>query len=309
MKKINNYEKLIVEEANIWSEGAKELVRKYGGAPEWSQLKNILYNKVYRGEFFEKQLDLIKDGDDVLELGCTTGWFTFEAWRRGANVDALDIADDALDIAKKNYVVLKTKEKRKNKIRFFKQDINFLDKNKNLKEKYDVIIAKGTLHHSAYLDKALDDIKKRMKTGSVLIVEEPNIVFGYQERLNAVFQIFLGEFGTSIFRTVRAVVNVFRAIFIGDFAHKIVHAHGLSPFEGVSEPELIHDLLKQKYKQKFRESYAAFMGNIVAPIENYPENLKNKLLPFLLWLNRIDKQLIKLGVAKGTNFWGVYQKK
>ena len=68
-----------------------------------------------------------------LDVGCGTGYFTYHAAKKGANILGIDYAEEGINIAKKKY-------KHKN-LKFEKLDV------KNVKEKFDIIVSIGVMEH------------------------------------------------------------------------------------------------------------------------------------------------------------------
>lgn len=302
------YKKLLAQEAAIWSKSSLELVKSYGGVPEWSGLRNLLYNQIYRGDYFNKELTYIKPNMNVLELGCSTGWFTFEAWRIGANIDAVDIAQEALSLARDHYQVLQTSEKKKNTIQFIHHDLSQLDSLK-LDKKYDVVVIKSVLHHLVDFEVTLKTVSKLMHAESILIVEDSNTTYTFQEPINASFHIFLNEIVPNLSKLLKACFRLPWALINWNFARSVVHAHDLSPFEGVSSGKEIKQSLVKHFTQTEYQEYAAYIGNITHPISRYPQKIQQTLKPWLHKLNTIDQWLIKRRLSRGTNFFAIYKKK
>jgi 2-polyprenyl-3-methyl-5-hydroxy-6-metoxy-1,4-benzoquinol methylase len=106
-------------------------------------------------ERFELAFELLGDltGKSVLDIGCGSGRYMFEAIHRGASeVIGLDAAPGAIEAARR----MATKLKMENKVRFIESD--FLDL--SVGRKYDVIFAVGYFDYiltpQAHLEKMLD---------------------------------------------------------------------------------------------------------------------------------------------------------
>ena len=134
------------------------------------------YNKVYiKGEkkhFTIKResvsLSEIKEvlkqvswkGKKVLDVGCGTGLFAFNAAKKGAIVLGIDFSTEAIDIANSQYT-------HKN-LKFQSMDVN------EIKEKFDVIVSNGTLEHMDDPLKSLKLFKKHLTKNGCIITTSPN---------------------------------------------------------------------------------------------------------------------------------------
>jgi len=96
----------------------------------------------------------------VLDVGCGTGFFAFNAAKKGANVLGIDYSKDAIDEAQARY-------KHKN-LRFKVSDV------KKIHEKFDVIVSNGTLEHMDNPLKILELFKLCLKPKGKIIITCPN---------------------------------------------------------------------------------------------------------------------------------------
>jgi SAM-dependent methyltransferase len=306
-----HYQTLIAEEARVWSKGTTELLRTLGGRPDWKTIQKAIYNKVYRGEYWIRAMETASPGLRALEVGCTTGWFALELWRRGADVDAIDISSDLLELGRSTYDDVARHESRPNKIRFIHADANFLDVNTELRDQYDLIFVHGTFHHLPYLERALAGIKARMHEKTLLITIDTDQPYAFQSTINAVATLFIRDVLLHGIRLGRGVLRLLRAIIDPRYASAVVHAHAHdgSPFEGVTEARDIKAALSNNFEAVERTSFGAFVPSLTTPFDQYPAQVGEKAVPLLLFLNRLDKKLIKWGLAKGNLFFGIYKKK
>jgi len=96
----------------------------------------------------------------VLEVGCGTGKFAYNAAKKGAVVLAIDFSDEAIKSAKKKY---------------FLPNLKFEQKNvSEIKDSFDVIVSIGTLEHMDYPLKTLKFLKKHIKLNGKIIITSPN---------------------------------------------------------------------------------------------------------------------------------------
>jgi ubiquinone/menaquinone biosynthesis C-methylase UbiE len=109
----------------------------------------------------------MRDGDDVLEVGCGNGYCAEELVKKfQVNVDATDFSLDLITIAQKRSL-----GKVKGRVNFVHQDVLEL----NAEEKYDLIFTERCLQNLVSWEdqqKALKNIVNAMKPGSKLVLLE-----------------------------------------------------------------------------------------------------------------------------------------
>jgi ubiquinone/menaquinone biosynthesis C-methylase UbiE len=100
----------------------------------------------------------------VLEIGCGTGLLTQEIVKTGAEIYAIDISPQLLDIAVKSIS--------ESNVHFQIQNAYQLDYPDDL---FDAVVGSSTLHHLD-TDKALKEFHRVLKPGGLLLFTEPNMV-------------------------------------------------------------------------------------------------------------------------------------
>ncbi|MBA3064905.1 class I SAM-dependent methyltransferase [bacterium] len=106
----------------------------------------------------------IEKGKNILEIGCGTGIFTVGAAETGANVTAVDISPELLNIAKTYHVG--------SNIKYLTEDaenMSFAD------GEFDVVMGNSVLHH-LNLSLALPEIHRVLKKGGCALFSEPNML-------------------------------------------------------------------------------------------------------------------------------------
>lgn len=91
---------------------------------------------------------------NVLEVGCGDGLNSIFLYKKGCNVDAIDISDFAIDIAKKRY----------RDINYICDDFISTDK---LQKKYDLIFDKGCFHGTANQIGFIKKISSLLSNGGI----------------------------------------------------------------------------------------------------------------------------------------------
>ncbi|MDD5491363.1 MAG: class I SAM-dependent methyltransferase, partial [bacterium] len=118
---------------------------------------------VRRAQYFIR-LGRLTRGTKVLEIGCGTGVFTRQLAPTGASVTAIDISPDF--IAKASQIGAGSN------VSFKVEDIHSLSFQD---ETFDAVVGSSVLHHLE-LKPALNEIKRVLKSGGVLVFTEPNMM-------------------------------------------------------------------------------------------------------------------------------------
>lgn len=115
-----------------------------------------------RASYFIQRGDIIA-GKKVLEIGCGTGEFTKRIAQTGADITAIDISPDLLEIARKTIPNLT--------VGFRVQNVEKLDFEDG---SFDVVIGSSILHH-LNLNPALKEVYRVLKRGGGIVFTEPNM--------------------------------------------------------------------------------------------------------------------------------------
>ncbi len=106
----------------------------------------------------------LKPGMTILELGCGTGYFTKELARSGAEIVAIDVSADLLEIAKANCPV--------SNVRYDIQDacaLTYPD------AAFDSVLGSSILHHLE-IESAVREIRRVLKPDGTIYFTEPNML-------------------------------------------------------------------------------------------------------------------------------------
>jgi 2-polyprenyl-3-methyl-5-hydroxy-6-metoxy-1,4-benzoquinol methylase len=106
----------------------------------------------------------LRPGMTVLELGCGTGSFTRELARSGADIIAIDVSPELLEIAKADCSAPN--------IQFQIQNAYALGYSEGV---FDSVVGSSVLHHLE-VEKALRDIYRVLKPGGTIYFTEPNML-------------------------------------------------------------------------------------------------------------------------------------
>jgi len=106
----------------------------------------------------------LKPGMSILELGCGAGYFTRELARSGAEIVAIDVSIDLLEIAKAN--------SSPPNVRYEMQDACALTYPDAV---FDSIVGSSILHHLE-IESALREVYRVLKPGGTIYFTEPNML-------------------------------------------------------------------------------------------------------------------------------------
>jgi SAM-dependent methyltransferase len=100
----------------------------------------------------------------ILEIGCGTGYFTRELTQRGADIVAIDVSPDLLEIAKAKYSAPNVRYEIQNAYALTYADAMF-----------DSVVGSSILHHLE-IEEALREIYRVLKPGGTIYFTEPNML-------------------------------------------------------------------------------------------------------------------------------------
>ena len=106
----------------------------------------------------------LKRGMTVLELGCGAGYFTQELVRSGADIVAIDVSPELLEIARSNCSAPNVKYQLENAYQLSYDDAVF-----------DSVVGSSVLHHLE-IEKALRDVYRVLKPAGTIFFTEPNML-------------------------------------------------------------------------------------------------------------------------------------
>jgi SAM-dependent methyltransferase len=112
----------------------------------------------------EMLISHLKPGMTVLELGCGTGYLTQELARSGAEVVAIDISPELLEIAKANCSAPNVRYQIENAYSMSYDDAVF-----------DSVVGSSVLHHLE-IEEALRGVYRVLKPGGTIYFTEPNML-------------------------------------------------------------------------------------------------------------------------------------
>jgi len=106
----------------------------------------------------------LKPGMTILELGCGTGYFTRELAHSGADIVAIDVLPELLEIAKANCSAQNVRYEIQNAYALTYPDATF-----------DSVVGSSVLHHLE-IEEAVREIYRVLKPGGTIYFTEPNML-------------------------------------------------------------------------------------------------------------------------------------
>ena len=172
-----NYRKLLKEEAKAFDKQIKKRI-KIGFVPDLRKnkfLKNF-YNNIWRekkfvkihwGQIINQIINLSKkNGKNVLEIGCGSGFLCLELARNKLDVTGIDVSSKSIKSAKE----YKNKLNEKLNLNYIAMDANDVVK---IKKRYSSIIFFRSLHHFKDYKKIINLSYKILEKNGQLIIFEP----------------------------------------------------------------------------------------------------------------------------------------
>ena len=96
----------------------------------------------------------------ILDVGCGTGYFSYKAAKKGADVLGIDFSTEAIEIAQSKY--------QHSHLKYQQMDV------KKIEGKYDVIVSIGTLEHMDNPLQILKLFKRHLNPKGKIIITSPN---------------------------------------------------------------------------------------------------------------------------------------
>lgn len=150
-----SYDDLIAKESGHWANVQAD--------PENPQIwDDPVLQEIFFGAQRRHLVDrVVANGPAILELGCGEGNLALDLARRKLRVTAIDLSSERINRARSKAA------KAKLKVRFQVGDLNVMRLAKN---RYDCVVANGSLHHIFNVDHLLDEARKSLKPNGSLVV-------------------------------------------------------------------------------------------------------------------------------------------
>lgn len=282
-----SYQQKLADEAALWGRVAEEQAERL--PPDWRYHRHLRHNAVVHARDIDALLSRIAPGMAALELGCASGWLTLAMAQRGAIAHGIDISDRAIAVARDYYETIK--DTVPGAVTYAVTDLNALDLPPAT---YDVIAAKGVLHHLVRLEHVIDQVYAALKPGGLFWVSDthgdeslPVTLLAGALTLALPTQVSYREKGRGLLRFgLRAPQRVRASI----------QADGLSPFEGAGRDQDWVALVRQRFTVERMARKPAVTGYIAAQLA-LPDRVA---IPLLRALAVPDRWAVRLGLLRST---------
>ncbi len=286
MQEITYAEKLAME-AEIWGSIAEQQALTV--PPDWRYHRDLRHNAIMHAAHIDALLNHVKPGSSVLELGCGSGWLTVGMAQRGAQVRGLDIGNKAIEIARTYYESVKGTIA--GSATYEVADLNKVDLPV---ERYDVVVAKGVLHHLLNPKGLVDQIHQTLRPGGLLWICDIN----GEERLPT---ILIASALTFVLPTQISYRDKIHGLFrfglhAPEHIKASMQASGCSPFEGAGRQWNWLELVGNRFVIEQRIDHPSFTGYVTAET-NLPDRFA---LPLLRVMYKLDYALVKYGILHST---------
>lgn len=281
------YQQQLSAEAELWGEEAERLAATV--PPEWRYHRKLRHNVIVHGPEIEVLLGLVRPGMSALELGCASGWLTLALAQQGADAMGMDLSEKSLAVARAYYETVRPSVK--GTAAYMSADLNHLQ----LPEKsYDVIVVKSVLHHLVRPEQVIAEIRKALKPGGLVWIDDTN----GDETLSAA--LIAGGL-CLLLPTQTPYADKFRALLrfglrAPERVKASIEAHGLSPFEGAGREHDWLALVYQHFTIERRVSLPGITGYVSAQLK-LPDRLA---IPILKTLRAVERLLLRLRLIKST---------
>lgn len=283
-----SYQTLLDQEGQVWGEAARQVTEST--PPDWRYMRRTPAVVFVYNPYLNTILNRIQPGWRVLEIGCSSGWLSLEMARHGAQVEGIDIAPAAIQIAQQ--YASANPPPAPGSVTYRVADINTLVLEPDC---YDLVVVVGALHHLAEVQGVLDQIRQALTTQGLLFVIDPLDT----PRVNS---LIIGGLTMLLPTTLSYRDKFYHLRRLG--THSVAHmrdsieAQGLSPFEGFGRHQQPLQLIQAMFEIESLHYESAFVGYLVHNMRLPHRALMG--IGRLLWV--FDKILVKSHVLKGLNY-------
>ncbi len=281
-----DYQTLIAAEGAVWSAAARDLAAKW--RPDWRDMRRTRHYAVVDGRTIEWLLALVQPGWRVLEIGCSSGWLALEMARRGAHVEGVDVAAEAISLAQ----AYAAEHPPRGSVSYRVMDVNYAP----LPEAhYDLIVMIGVLHHLAEVRAVLERVRAALKPNGLLYVGDPfdtptpNALIAGALTFILPTQVRYRDKVRHLLRLRGQAVERMKAS---------IEARGLSPFEGYGRHQEPLEVIRELFQIESLHTHNAFVGYVIANLamtEWLAVLIGRLLLPF-------DWLAVRLRLLKGLSY-------
>lgn len=282
-----NYQEKLASEAALWGRVAEEQAERL--PPDWRYHRALRHNAVVHARDIDALLAHITPGMKALELGCASGWLTLAMAQRGAAAHGIDISDGAIAVARAYYESIK--DTVPGAVTYAVADLNALDLPPVA---YDVIAAKGVLHHLVRLEHVIEQVYVALKPGGLFWVSDTYGDESLPATLLAGVLTLVLPTQVSYREKVRGLLRF--GLRAPERVRASIQADGLSPFEGAGRDQDWVALIRQRFVIERTARKPAVTGYVTAQLA-LPDRVA---VPLLRALAVADRWLVRLGLLRST---------
>ena len=283
-----SYQTLLEQEGQVWGEAAWLVAEST--PPDWQYMRRTPAVVFVYTPHLQRLLERIEPGWRVLEIGCSSGWLSLEMARRGAQVEGIDVAPAAIQIAQQYAGA--NPPPAPGSVTYRVADINTLTLEPF---GYNLVVVVGALHHLAEVESVLEQVRQALTPDGLLFVIDPIDT----PRANS---LVIGGLTMLLPTTLsyREKFHHLRRLGTHSVAHMrdSIEAQGLSPFEGFGRHQQPLQLVQSMFEIETLYYESAFVGYLVHNLRLPRRALMG--MGRLLWL--FDKLLVKTHVLKGLTY-------
>ncbi|MCZ7541902.1 MAG: class I SAM-dependent methyltransferase [Anaerolineae bacterium] len=282
-----SYQEKLAGEAALWGRVAEEQAERV--PPDWRYHRDLRHNAVVHARDIDALLARIIPGMKALELGCASGWLTLAMAQRGAAAHGMDISEGAIAVARAYYESIKGTVP--GTATYALTDLNALDLPPAT---YDVIAAKGVLHHLVRLEHVIDQVHAALKPGGLLWVSDTHGDESLPVTLLAGALTLALPTQVSYREKVRGLLRF--GLRAPQRVKASIQADGLSPFEGAGRDQDWVALVRQRFAIERAARKPAVTGYVTAQLA-LPDRVA---VPLLRALAVPDRWAVRLGLLRST---------
>ena len=299
MRNDNDYARDIEKECLFWGRFECE-ANKYG-IPWWCDLrratrltKNVcgwmsdpVIENIVRGASKKTLISTaLAQKGRVLDLGCGAGWLSLELARQGADVDAVEVSSQRIDIAR-YYLQNNPFTESFGSIQYLVSDLNMITLSA---ARYQTVVCWDTLHHIPELERLIKEVRDSLVPGGRFIVYDHIGLRRNNLRLLRVMRIPLHGI-SMVWRFLKGKRSD-EAMTLSD---RGIENGEASPFEDVTGEEMI-GIIGKYFKVDAMTTQLSFLADLANDLFFLPRCV---LYPVIWFLKRIDDALILLRIVRG----------
>jgi len=110
---------------------------------------------------FLAQVNMLRPGDRILEIGCGIGTVVHELSNKGHDIIGIDISDEAIEYGRKKYSDIRLEVQAA-------ETLPYED------ESFEIVLSFDLFEHIAAIDKHISEVRRVLRTGGYYLFQTPN---------------------------------------------------------------------------------------------------------------------------------------